>query len=73
MTKERALDSLNASCEWIMRELKKTLVISKAIKEDDLFNMFEVTDLVSNLRCAMQVDLERIEGLEADLKGKLYN
>lgn len=73
MTKENALRSLDASCEWIMRELKKTLAVSKAIKEDDLFGMFEVTDLVSNLRCAMQVDLERLEGLEADLKGKVYN
>jgi hypothetical protein len=73
MTKEKALNSLDASCEWIMRELKKTLAVSKAIKEDDLFNMFEVKDLVSNIRCAMQVSLERIEGLEADLNGKLYN
>ena len=73
MTKENALKSLDASCEWIMRELKKTLAVSKAIKEDDLFNMFEVTDLVSNIRCAMQVSLERFEGLEADLKDELYN
>ena len=73
MTKENALKSLDASCEWIMRELKKTLAVSKAIKEDNLFNMFEVTDLVSNIRCAMQVSLERFEGLEADLKGELYN